>query len=92
MLDAPQHDKDLKFVGSSRKDLAKFAKSVKRKFGQALRKVQRGGTPENAESFKQGGSGCIATPQAEINLIRDRYKLAEQQSKVNLMNMKVKHK
>jgi phage-related protein len=121
-------DKDLKFVGSSRKDLAALPKPVKRAFGHALRQVQRGRTPQNAEAFKQGGPGCmelkeghdratyrtmyvakfedavyvlhsfqkksksgIATPQSEIDVIRERYRLAEQQSKLNLMSSKVKH-
>jgi phage-related protein len=129
MSDNPQPDKDLKFVGSSRKDLAKLPKPVKQVFGRALRKVQRGGMPQNAEAFKQGGPGCmelkenhdkatyrtmyvakfadaiyvlhcfqkksksgIATPQADIDVIRERYKLAEQQSKLNLLSSKVKHK
>jgi phage-related protein len=129
MSDTPQGDKSLKFVGSSRKDLAALPKSVKRAFGQALRQVQRGRTPQNAEAFKQGGAGCmelkesgeratyrtmyvakfddavyvlhsfqkksksgIATPQSEINVVRERYKLAEQQSRLNLMGSKVKRK
>jgi phage-related protein len=127
MLDSQRRDKDLVFVGSSRKDLAKLAKPVRRAFGQALRKVQRGITPTNAASFLQGGAGCmelkedhdkatyrtmyvakfadavyvlhafqkkskagIATPQKDIDLVRERYRLAEQQSKLNLTSTRVK--
>ena len=116
------------FVGASRKDLARLVEPVRRAFGHALRKVQRGMMPINAVPFPQGGAGCmelkedhdkatyrtmyiakfadaiyvlhafqkkskagIATPQKDIDLVRERYRLAEQQSKLNLASTKVKH-
>ncbi len=129
MPDPQKSDKDLAFIGTSRKDLAKLIEPVRRAFGHTLRKVQQGKTPANAAPFPQGGAGCmelkedhdkatyrtmyvakfadaiyvlhafqkkskagIATPQKDIDLVRERYRLAEQESKMKLAGTKVRHK
>jgi len=42
--------------------------------------------------FQKKSKSGIATPQEDIDLVQERYKLAEQQSHMNLADTKVKHK
>lgn len=111
--------KPLLWVGSSRKDLSRFPKDVRRVLGQALDDAQWGGKHPDAKPFKGfTGAGVleivddfdsdtyravytvrfsgviyalhafqkkskkgIETPRRELDLIRRRYKMAEQHFK-----------
>jgi len=49
--------KQCEFVASSRTDLAALPEEVRRVFGQSIRDVQFGDTPENAKPLKVKGFG-----------------------------------
>lgn len=113
--------KDLGFVGNSRKDLLKFPKTVRRHIGFDLHSVQCGETPAAAKSlkglpgvmelveayekdtyravyiasignvvyvlhcFKKKSKQGIKAPKKELDLIKERLRVAQEDSK-RIMN------
>lgn len=50
-------DKELEWVGSTKKDIMEFPEDVRREIGYALHVAQQGETHESAKMFKGCGSG-----------------------------------
>ena len=59
------------FVGSAKKNLAKFPKAVRRDIGRAILFAQYGGTADNAKRLRQFGSGVLEVVE---NHYKDTYR------------------
>ena len=59
MIDIRRNLKKLVWVGSAKKRLKKFPKSVRRDIGYALSIAQNGGMPPDAKPLKYIGSGVF---------------------------------
>ncbi|WP_320169927.1 type II toxin-antitoxin system RelE/ParE family toxin [Maridesulfovibrio sp.] len=65
------NQRQLFWVGTSKKDLLSQAVEVRQCVGYALHTVQNGGIPENSKPFKQGGSGVM---EIVVNHDTDTYR------------------
>jgi phage-related protein len=59
MGNSPSSPRPIRWIGSSRRDLAGMPDEVRRRFGFALYEVQRGGTPDIAKPMKGLGAGVF---------------------------------
>lgn len=94
-MDKPPSLKPLYWVGSSKRDLLSLPGPVEDLFGYALYLAQDGKKHEQAKPLKVRFEGVVfvlhifqkkstrgaATPKADIDLIRERLKVAEQFAK-----------
>ena len=77
VMEEPPKLKPLYWVGSSKRDLLALPEDVVDVFGYALYLAQTGRKHEFQKKAKRG----IATPKADLDLIRQRMKAAEEAAK-----------
>ena len=77
-------EKELKWIGSSKRDLLAMPDEVVQVFGFALGEAQLGRKHPDAKPMNQGvlqGKGIFETPKPDIDLIEQRYQAALQDAK-----------
>ena len=73
--------KPLEWIGSSKKDLLALPEEVVDVFGYALHLAQTGKKHPQAKPLHGFGSAGVATPKPDVDLIRNRLKVAAKRAK-----------